>query len=56
MALLKEMHGDPYQVLAAYHREVKEWPAIKPGNAAAFRRFSNFLVNCCCIMSESNWI
>ena len=40
MAFLKEMHEDPYQVLAAYHREVKEWPAIKPGNAAGFRRFS----------------
>ena len=55
MALLEERYGDPYQVIAAYCREIKNWPVVKPGNAGAFRRFSNFLMKICSILSESNW-
>ena len=28
---------------------------VKPGDAGAFRRFSNFLMKICSILSESNW-
>ena len=55
MALLQERYGDLYQVLAAYCREIKDWPGIIPGNASAFRRFFNVLMKCRSILSENNW-
>ena len=55
MALLQERYGNPYQVLVAYHREIKDWPVVKPDDAGVFRRFSNFLMKCCSVLSKSNW-
>ena len=54
IAMLQGRYGDPYQVLVAYHREIKEWPVIKPGDVGAFRGFSKFFKKCCSILSESN--
>ena len=54
MTQLQERYGESYQVLAAYRREIKNWP-VKPDDAVAFRRFSNFLIKCCSIFSKSNW-
>ena len=44
MRVLHNRYGDPHKILAAYKKEIKEWPAVKAGNAAGFRRFFNFLV------------
>lgn len=46
MKLLYRRYGDPHQLLAAYRREVKEWPQVKAGDAASFRKFFNFLIKC----------
>ena len=46
MTLLQERYGDPYNILATSQRETKEWLMIKPDDAAAFRRFFSFLINC----------
>lgn len=54
MALFKESYGDPYHVLTAYHREIKEKPFIKSSDASAFNRFSNFLMKCRRILPKSN--
>ena len=32
MALWEERYGDSYQVLAAYCREIKNSPVVKPGD------------------------
>ena len=29
--LLNERYGNPHQIIAAYHREIKQWPQIKSG-------------------------
>ena len=46
MRVLHNRYGDPHKILAAYKKEIKEWPAVKAGNAAGFRRFFSFLVKC----------
>ena len=43
--LLTERFGDLHIITASYHKEIKQWPQIKAGNADAYRRFQNFLVN-----------
>ena len=41
--LLYRRYGDQHAIIAAYKKEVKEWPQIKFGDAAGFRKFYNFL-------------
>ena len=55
MALLQDRYGDPYQVLGAYCREIRNWPVVKQDDACALRGFSNFLMKCRSILSESSW-
>ena len=42
--LLEKSYGDPHQLLGSYRKEIKEWQQLKLGDAAGFRKFSNFLV------------
>ena len=51
--LLYRRYGD--QQLAAYKKEVKEWPQIKVGDAAGFRKFHNFLLKCQSIIGGNKW-
>ena len=44
--LLEKSYGDPHQLLGSYRKEIKEWQQLKLGDAAGFRKFSNFLVQC----------
>ena len=44
--LLEKRHGDPHRLLGSYRKEIKEWQQLKLGDAAGFRKFSNFLVRC----------
>ena len=44
--LLEKRHGDPHRLLGSYRKEIKEWQQLKLGDAAGFRKFSNFLVQC----------
>ena len=42
--LLTERFGDLHIITASYHKEIKQWPQIKAGDAGAYRRFQYFLV------------
>ena len=53
--LLNERFGDPHRITAAYHKEIKQWPQIKAGDADAHRKFQNFLTKCENIDHLQNW-
>ena len=42
--LLTETQGDPYRIIAAYRKEIKDWSQIKAGDVDACQKFQNFLV------------
>ena len=35
--MMHKLYGDPHRVIAAYHKEIKQWPQIKPGDAEAYK-------------------
>ena len=41
--IMHKLYGDPNRLIAAYRKEIKQWPQIKPGDAEAYRKFHNFL-------------
>ena len=45
-SLLVEKYGNPHQILAAYHKEIKSWPQIKPADGIAYIKFYIFLLKC----------
>ena len=53
--LLYRRYGDQHTTLAAYKKEEKEWPQIKVGDAAGFRKFYNFLLTFQSIISGNKW-
>ena len=53
--LLHRRSGDQHTILAAYKKEVKEWPQIKVGDAAEFRKFYSFLLKCQSIIGGNKW-
>ena len=53
--LLEQYYGDPHRILAAYRKEVKSWPLLKPGDTSSYRKFYNFLIKCESIMSQQQW-
>ena len=52
MEMLQARYGDPHKIMAAYRKEIKEWPSVKPGDSSGFRKFFNFLVKCRSLLSE----
>ena len=53
--LLEQHYGDSYRTLAAYRKEIKGWPSLKPIDSSAYRKFYNFLIKCESIMSRQQW-
>ena len=53
--LMHKLYGDPHRVIAAYRKEIKQWPQIKPGDAGAYRKFHNFLFKCENITQMQTW-
>ena len=53
--MMHKLYGDPHRVIAAYHKEIKQWPQIKPGDAEAYRKFHNFLLKCENIKQLQTW-
>ena len=53
--MMHKLYGDPHRVIAAYHKEIKQWPQIKPGDAEAYRKFHNFLLKCENITKLQTW-
>ena len=44
-----------HRLITAYHKEIKQWPHIKPGYAEAYRKFRNFLLKCKNITQMQIW-
>ena len=53
--MMHKLYGDPHRVIAAYCKEIKQWPQIKPGDAEAYRKFHNFLLKCENITQLQTW-
>ena len=53
MRILDNRYGNPYKILTAYRKEIRELAAVEAGDAAGFRRFSNFLVKYKSMLAES---
>ena len=53
--LLEKRYGDPHRLLQSYRKEIKELQQLKLGDAAGFRKFSNFLVRCQNVTGRDNW-
>ena len=45
----------PQRVIAAYHKKIKQWPQIGPGDAEAYRKFYNFSLKCENITQLQMW-
>ena len=50
--MMNERYGDPHKILAAYRKEIKNWPIVKAGDAGTFRRSFNFLIKCRSLVSN----
>ena len=53
--MMHKFYGDTQRVIAAYRKEIKQWPQIKPGDAEAYRKFHNFLLKCENITQLQTW-
>ena len=53
--MMHKLYGDPHRVIAAYCKEIKQWPQIKPGDIEAYRKFHNFLLKCENITQMQTW-
>ena len=55
MRLLERTFGDPYSIVAAYRKEIKDLPAIKRGDETKLRQFHHFLIKCQSISYTLSW-
>ena len=53
--MMHKLYGDPHRAIAAYCKEIKQWPQIKPGDAEACRKFHKFLLKCENITQTQTW-
>ena len=53
--LLYRRYRDQHTILAAYKKQVKEWPQIKVGDVAGCRKHSNFLLQCQSTIGGNKW-
>ena len=44
--LLNERYWNPYRIIAAYRREIKQWPHIKSGDTVAYQKPQNLSIKC----------
>ena len=54
-SLLEEKYGNPHYIVAAYRKEIKSWPQLKPADGTAYRRFYNFLLKFESATYGQNW-
>ena len=55
MMLLDNRYGNPHSLLASYRREIKGLHPVKPGDAASFRQFHNFVLKCEMFANGMEW-
>ena len=48
---LEQRYRERHRILAAYRKEIKDWPLLKPADSA-YPKFYNFLIKCKSIMSQ----
>ena len=53
--IMNQLYEDPHRVIAAYHKEIKQWQQIKPGDAESYRKFHYFLLKCENIAQMQIW-
>ena len=41
--------------MAAYRKQIKGWPSLKPGNSSSYWKFHNFLIKCESTASQQQW-
>ena len=44
-SLLEKKYGSPHYIVAAYRKEIKSWPQLKPADGAAYGRFITSSLN-----------
>ena len=44
--LLEQKYGNPHRIIAAYRKEIKTQPKLKPADGATFQNLHNFLIKC----------
>ena len=45
-SLLEQKYGNPHSIIAAYRKEIKIWPQLKPADGAAFQKLHILLTKC----------
>ena len=50
--LLKEQYGNSHRVASAYIKDIQEWPFLREGNSADYRKFYRFLVKCSTLLNS----
>ena len=54
--MLKKKYGDRYQIAEAYVKKAVEWPVVKADDASALSSLSLFLIECCNVLNDLNYI
>ena len=54
-SFIEEKYGNPHQSLAAYRKEIKSWPQLKPADGTAYKKFYNFLLKSESATVGQNW-
>ena len=55
ISLMERHSGNPLKIVAAYRREIKKWPLIKPGDSAALKKLYRLLIKCQSITADITW-
>ena len=50
--MLAKRYGDLFAIASAFYKKLESWPQISPQNSLAFRRYSDFLIQCEKAMSK----
>ena len=54
--MLKKKYGDRYQIAETYVKKAVEWPVVKADDASALSSLSLFLIECCNVLNDLNYI
>ena len=54
-SLLEQKYGNPHSIIAAYRKEIKMWPQLKPADDAAFKKLHISLLKCESVTNGQTW-
>ena len=55
ISLIEGRYGNSHTIMAAYRKEIKKWPLIKPGDSAVLKKLYGFLIKCQSITADITW-